>query len=68
MHGQAVLQSRGGTNLGLLGLRCHDEELCGWMDDFDLFDDGRCIRGDKQSTEVVDQEFIAPFLPRLRGE
>ena len=32
------------------------------MHDFDLFDDGRRIGGDEQSTQVIDQEFITTFI------
>lgn len=50
------------THLGFLGLRCHHEQFCSWMYDFDLFDDGGSIGRDEQSTQVIDQEFITTFL------
>lgn len=44
--------------LGLLGLGRADEQLGRRMDDLDLADDGRCVGGDEQAAEVVDDELV----------
>ena len=51
----------GGTDLCLLGLGGHDEELGGWMDDLDLANDRGGIGGDEEAAEMIDDEFVAAW-------
>lgn len=45
--------------LRLLGLRSHNEQLSSRVDDLDLAYDGRCVRGDEEPAQVVDEKFVA---------
>ena len=56
-----AIDARGGTHLGLLRLRGHDEELRGWVDDVDLADDRGGIGGDEEAAEMVDDQLVAAW-------